>query len=1325
MAYTYSKVISTDFPNQRVDADSLQDEIVALSLVSATVQYVNTDEDNDSCDIVFDVEPSSGDKASVDSVVSDHAGIPDAGELRSGGGVLINALGQQDAPTVAAQGTVGSTSWGYKITAFSDTGETLASVEAQVTDGNATLTSSNYNLISWESNSQAIKYGVYRSSAAGTPATTGLIGITTNDFFEDKGEVASGSEPASDTSGLLQADSAVRFSTLSTGVVQTDAQGNLTSEALLHSSIGDVGENDHHNRQHGIGSTSDHTSTTLAGLNALISDATLDDSGDSRPPTAHAIDGPEHTGTLDHTALSSIGTNTHTEIDTHIADDTKHRIINDLGTGATELWSASKIDSELSTIATGYNRRSAVIDYVDCTAAPPTEVLADRYIIDFTGGSIDTGWDGAAKGDIVEFNGTTWDATTPSEGWIAYVDSQNKDLLFVDDGTPTWEYRDVAVTDHGDLAGLGDDDHSQYHNNTRGDLRYYQQTEFISTSAGAADSGKPVVLDAEGDIDASMINDADIDHQSVTGAGTNTHTDIDNHIANSEIHEEPFEAMKEPTGFPNRTDSTLTFTAGTRTFEIDPAVTNYDIWIKGAKTTISTNKSVVWSDVEGIHFFYLDATATLQHTTSFSKTLFAENAYIAAIYWDATNDEIVYAADERHGITMDADTHYQQHLTTGTVYVSGLNLDDFVSDGAGDNNSHAQFSCDNGSILDEDLTFNIADGSPQDLSPILNAPVLFKTGAGADWRIDTPTAYPVKSFSGGSGRLAYNENSGGTWTQTELTNGYFVLAHIFATNDVTYPVIAIQGEQEYSTLATATTGATNEINSLVAAGIPLSEFLYIGAVVYESNSGYTNAIKARVRVNSNGDDFVDFRGKGISPASGSGSGVSTHDDLAGVTPDQHHARDHASTHHSGGVDELTHDSISGSGTNSHTQIDTHIADDTKHRVINDLGTGATDLWSANKIDTELQNISTGYSRRSAVIDYVDCTGAPPTEILGDRYVIDFTVGTVEAGWDGAAKGDIVEFNGTTWDATTPAEGWITYVDSQNKDLLYVDDGTPDWEYRDVAVTDHGDLTGLGDDDHSQYHNDTRGDARYYQKTEFINTSAGAGDSGKPVVLDAAGNIDATMINDVDIDHQSVTGAGTNDHAAIDSHISSTGNPHSVTKSQVGLSNVTNDAQLKRADNDWSAFTTESDPDDDDIILIEKGTGGAKRIVTINTLIQDAGEEYEVEDDGLSATTSTTYQDKVVLTETLDGGDYRIDFYAEIGVNSLNKHCDVRIEVDGTAIAEQFYYRKKEFPGGIGGFAVRNLASGSHTIKIVWRRVELGSAALIRRARISIRRVRTL
>jgi hypothetical protein len=35
-----------------------------------------------------------------------------------------------------------------------------------------------------------------------------------------------------------------------------------------------------------------------------------------------------------------------------------------------------------------------------------------------------------------------------------------------------------------------------------------------------------------------------------------------------------------------------------------------------------------------------------------------------------------------------------------------------------------------------------------------------------------------------------------------------------------------------------------------------------------------------------------------------------------------------------------------------------------------------------------------------------------------------------------------------------------------------------------GVSDHGALTGLSDDDHLQYHNDTRGDARYYTETEL-------------------------------------------------------------------------------------------------------------------------------------------------------------------------------------------------------------------------------------------------
>ncbi len=43
----------------------------------------------------------------------------------------------------------------------------------------------------------------------------------------------------------------------------------------------------------------------------------------------------------------------------------------------------------------------------------------------------------------------------------------------------------------------------------------FEQADFINVSTGASDADKPIVLDAEGHIDASMIDDGDIDHGSI------------------------------------------------------------------------------------------------------------------------------------------------------------------------------------------------------------------------------------------------------------------------------------------------------------------------------------------------------------------------------------------------------------------------------------------------------------------------------------------------------------------------------------------------------------------------------------------------------------------------------------------------------------------------------------------------------------------------------------------------------------------------------------------------------------------------------------------
>ncbi len=60
----------------------------------------------------------------------------------------------------------------------------------------------------------------------------------------------------------------------------------------------------------------------------------------------------------------------------------------------------------------------------------------------------------------------------------------------------------------------------------------------------------------------------------------------------------------------------------------------------------------------------------------------------------------------------------------------------------------------------------------------------------------------------------------------------------------------------------------------------------------------------------------------------------------------------------------------------------------------------------------------------------------------------------------------------------------TFIDSATVDFVYNDAGNTMQASVVQSAIDHGSISGLGDDDHTQYLNNTRGDARYYTKTQL-------------------------------------------------------------------------------------------------------------------------------------------------------------------------------------------------------------------------------------------------
>lgn len=120
---------------------------------------------------------------------------------------------------------------------------------------------------------------------------------------------------------------------------------------------------------------------------------------------------------------------TGTTINSHITDATKHRQINDSGTANTDLWSASKIQSAISSAVAGITEFQDSVKDKDVATPPGSPVTGDRYII----AAAATGAWAGKVGQIATWSGSAWTFYVTTEGTCAFVDDE--DLLYMYSGS--------------------------------------------------------------------------------------------------------------------------------------------------------------------------------------------------------------------------------------------------------------------------------------------------------------------------------------------------------------------------------------------------------------------------------------------------------------------------------------------------------------------------------------------------------------------------------------------------------------------------------------------------------------------------------------------------------------------------------------------------------------------------------------------------------------------------------------------------------------------------------------------------------------------------
>lgn len=594
-----------------------------------------------------------------------------------------------------------------------------------------------------------------------------------------------------------------------------------------------------------------------------------------------------------------------------------------------------------------------------------------------------------------------------------------------------------GINNHGMLGGLQDDDHSQYLNEVRGDARYYTQLE-VDTISGTITNNT-----IRRDGTQELIGDWDVGNYDITAAGfvhgrTRVeyagYANITGILTGGEITV-------------NSSDNTLIDVAAGKALYVnmsnrDDPLTEIITWEAQTYDPELTSINIKWIGVqrsgEGIgqivsssSFSQADkrTITILGRCWNFSSTAVVEgvgNYKVGAFSFGKTTQDLAYALG---AFNIAGNVFYP--TASGSMTLSRSEGEAF-SLGA--------------NFINDDTSPNICLSAT--VSGINSYSYHLQNS-------DMLTLFEIDA--------AHYDLNG---TRTVVTSGRWTVQRVYY-----YPgsdvVLVVYGQFMYDTYAEALEAIKTEqitLNTDILDGAILRAFIILSEGCVDLTDSDTAVILEATSVSVGGS------------SSSIANGVTNHANLTGLGNDDHYqyvlvdgARDFSST-----VSYGTHPTFL-ADTNI---VDKKYVDDSVAGIVTDHGalTGLSD-------DDHIQYSKVDGTRQyTDIVSYNDDkTFTSDTQIVDKKYVDDSVI-TQHGSLLGLVNDDHIQY--LKADGTRNLIGKQSYSshpsfinDTELVDKKYVDDSVAS------IVTDHGELSGLADDDHTQYLNTTRGDARYYTKTQ--------------------------------------------------------------------------------------------------------------------------------------------------------------------------------------------------------------------------------------------------
>jgi len=331
-------------------------------------------------------------------------------------------------------------------------------------------------------------------------------------------------------------------------------------------------------------------------------------------------------------------------------------------------------------------------------------------------------------------------------------------------------------------------------------------------------------------------------------------------------------AAKDPNGFVDPVaEFNLQWSDATpdRTMTLIRTGGDYTYYRDSNRVVKTDNPTIQIADTYGAWFITFNSSDVL--VASQTPWDFSGDAVkLAIVFWDKTKAQgkILW---EAHTAQLNNRDHERHHTNIGTLVGNGLEISGYTIGLESDAGITVGYGT--GDASDEDIKITPTHAiSPSGLwEQFLNDPGQFETfyrdGAAAEWTWDSALELWMKT---GGGRLYYNLNTAGTWSQTETPDNKFCVYWFAITNFAINPIVVIQGQAYYDKAADAEAAAWTDLD---LSGLFSAEVHPLHRIIFRTKSTYAGTKKSRI------DSVTDFRKVSTTP----GSGVAT--SLHGGLPD--------------------------------------------------------------------------------------------------------------------------------------------------------------------------------------------------------------------------------------------------------------------------------------------------------------------------------------------------------------------------------------------------------------------------------------------------------